>query len=52
MISIESPLGKAVYKHKVGDRVYVKVNESAGYYVVIKSIDNSKDDTEDRIRSF
>lgn len=52
MISIESPLGKAIFKHKTGDRVYVKVNDTAGYYVVIKSIDNRQDDAEDKIRSF
>ena len=52
MISTESPLGKAIFKRKVGDRVYVKVNDTAGYYVVIKRIDNSADDAEDKIRSF
>lgn len=52
MISIESPLGKAIFKHKAGDRVYVKVNDTVGYYVVIKSIDNRQDDAEDKIRSF
>ncbi len=52
LISTESPLGKAIFKHKVGDRVYVQVNEHAGYYVVIRSIQNTNDDSEDRIRSF
>ena len=52
MISTESPLGKAIFKHKVGDRVYVKVNDTAGYYVVIRSIDNTCDDAGDSIRSF
>ena len=33
-ISIESPMGKAVLGHKVNDRVYVKVNENTGYYVL------------------
>ena len=28
MISIESPMGKALMKHKTGDRVYVKVNDN------------------------
>lgn len=51
MISIESPLGKAIRGHKVGDRVFVKVNENAGYYVVIKSIQNTHDDDE-QIRAF
>lgn len=52
LISTESPLGKAIFKHKVGDRVYVKVNDNAGYYVVIRSITNTNDDSEDKIRSF
>ena len=51
-ISIESPMGKAVLGHKVNDRVYVKVNENTGYYVVIKSIENNGDSDEDAIRRF
>lgn len=50
-ISIESPIGKAVMGHKVGDRVQVVVNEDISYYVVIKSIENTNDDG-DNIRSF
>ena len=30
-ISIESPIGKAIMKHRAGDRVYVKVNDNSGY---------------------
>ena len=52
LISIESPLGKAIFKHKVGDRVYVKVNEKIGYYVEIRSIQNTQETPEDHIRSF
>ena len=52
LISIDSPLGKAILRHKAGDRVYVKVNETIGYYVTIKSITNTQDDTDDKIRSF
>lgn len=52
LISIESPLGKAILGHKVDDRVYVKVNEDYGYYVVIKKIEKTTDDGNDRIRSF
>ena len=33
LISIESPLGKALLGHKVGDRVLVEVNDSVKYYV-------------------
>lgn len=51
-ISIESPLGKAILGHKEGDRVWVKINESAGYYIVIKKIMKNTDDTEDEIKSF
>ena len=50
-ISIESPLGKAIRGKKVGDRVYVKINERIGYYVVIRSITDS-DDSEDEIRPY
>ena len=50
-ISIESPLGKALLGHKVGDVVFVQVNESYGYEVEIREISNSSDE-EDRIRQF
>lgn len=52
LISIESPLGKALLGHRAGERVYVKINENAGYYVEIKSIQNTEDDSHDKIRSF
>ncbi|MCH5259535.1 MAG: transcription elongation factor GreA [Lachnospiraceae bacterium] len=52
LISTESPLGKALLGHKVDDRVYVEVNAGSGYYVVIKSIENTIDDGSDKLRSF
>lgn len=52
LISIESPMGKALLGHKVGDRVHIQVNEGYGYEVVIKSIENTSDDGTDRIRRF
>lgn len=52
LISIESPIGKAILGHKVFDRVYVKVSEEYGYYVVIQSIDKTSDDGSDILRSF
>lgn len=52
LISIESPLGKAIIGHKVNDRVYIKVNDDYGYYVVIKRIENTQEGEEDHIRSF
>ena len=51
-ISTESPLGKAILVHKVGDRVAVKVSDSYTYYVVIRSIENTEDDGSDAIRGF
>ena len=52
LISIESPLGKALMRHKEGDRVEVKVNDSYSYFVTIQKIENTKDDDKDRIRSY
>lgn len=52
LISIESPIGKAIIGHKVNDRVYVSVNDKAGYYVVIKDIKNTTDDKNDAIKKF
>lgn len=51
-ISIESPLGKAIIGHREGERVWVKIKENVGYYVVIKKILKNTDDTEDEIKSF
>lgn len=51
-ISNESPLGKALIGHKLGDRVYIKTQNGSGYYVVIRSIENTTDDGTDRIRGF
>ena len=52
MISIESPLGKAIRGHKVGERVMVKINENVGYYVEIRAIGKENDDSQDEIRRF
>lgn len=52
MISTQSPLGKALLGHKAGDRVYVEPSPGNGYYVVVKSVDDSTDDSGDDIRKF
>ncbi len=52
LVSTESPIGKALLGHKEGDRVYIKVNDSYGYYVVVKRIEKTVDDGTDKIRSF
>ena len=50
--SNESPIGKALMKHKVGDRVEIKVNDNYSYYVVVKSIENTGEEDTDTIRSY
>lgn len=52
LVSIESPMGKALLGHKAGDRVYVEVNANYGYYLIVKSIENTVDDGSDKIRNF
>lgn len=52
LISVESPIGKALMGHKVGDRVHVQVNENYGYDLIVKSIENTEDDGSDKLRSF
>lgn len=52
LITNESPLGKALLGHKVGDRVEVVVNENYSYYVVIRKIENTVDEGTDKLRSF
>lgn len=52
LVSVESPIGKALMGHKAGDRVYVRVNDNYGYYLTVKSIENSEDGGNDKLRSF
>ena len=52
LVSTESPIGKALHGHKVGDKVWIPINANAGYYVVVKSIKIADPDEEDKLRSF
>ena len=52
LVSNESPIGKALLGHKVGDRVCVEVNSTYSYYLVIRKIDKTNDDSLDKLRSF
>lgn len=52
LISIESPMGKALMGHKVGDRVTVHVNDKISYDVIINDIDKSTDDALDELAKF
>lgn len=51
LISTESPLGKALKGHKVGERIFVKAGDG-GYYVVIRKIENTMDDSHDTLRKY
>jgi len=51
-ISNQSPFGKAVLGKRVGDRLYIEVNEHYGYYVVIRAIKKGEDDGSIPINSF
>jgi transcription elongation factor GreA len=52
MVSIESPLGKAIRGKKVGDTATVVVNPSYSYDVVIRNIETNVGDDDDQIRSY
>lgn len=52
LISNESPLGKALLGHRVGDVVHVQVREGIGYDVKIREIENTEDDDSVELRSF
>lgn len=52
LISIESPIGKAILGHKEGEKVLVKVNDSYSYELIIRKIEKTQDDSEDEIRAF
>lgn len=51
MISTESPLGKALMHHKVGDRIEIRANETYSYFVTVRKIETSSDE-DDQIRRF
>ena len=52
LISRKSPLGSAIFGHKVGDRCEVRVNDSYSYFVEIRKIENTVDDGSDALRKF
>lgn len=52
MISIESPLGKALLGHREGERIFVEVSPGNGYFIVLKKIIKTNDDSNDQIRKF
>lgn len=51
LISVESPVGKALLGHKINDKVHIKVNDTFGYDVVVLAIQKS-DDENDTMRKY
>ena len=52
LISIESPLGKALLHHRVGDTVTIPVSADYSYDVIIREIRDTGDEEDDFIRKF
>ena len=52
LISKESPVGKALMGHRVGDRVQVEVSPEVKYWVEIRAIEKGQDDESLEISSY
>ncbi len=52
LVSTESPIGKALLGHKVGDRVWIEIQANVGYYVEIRAIRVANPEEEEAIRKF
>ena len=52
LISIESPLGKALMGHKVGDNVEVFLEDGTSYFVEIKQLLNTGEAVTDRLQQY
>ena len=52
LISKESPVGRALMGHKVGDRVAVRVSETYAYDVVIRKIEKTGEDPDIPISTY
>jgi transcription elongation factor GreA len=44
LISKESPVGQALLGHKVGDRVFIQIGQSGGYWAQVRAIEKGVDD--------
>lgn len=52
LISVESPLGKALLHHKVGDTVTVHVSKDYSYQAVIRKVEESEAAEEASLRNY
>ena len=51
-ISKESPLGAALFGHRVGDRLTVQVSDAVSYPIEIRAIEKGTDDASLDIRAY
>lgn len=52
LISVESPLGKALLRHKEGDVVNVRVSADYSYQAVIRKVEESEEAEEASLRNY
>ena len=52
LISVESPLGKQLMGHKVGDKIDIKVSNDYSYEVTVLKIENTELTEEDKLKDF
>lgn len=52
LISVESPLGKALLRHRVGDTIQVRVSDSYSYAAQIRRIEVTEAAQDAKLRSF
>ena len=52
LISVESPLGKALLHHKAGDKVLIHVSADYSYEAVIRKIEESEDAASASLRKY
>ena len=45
LISLESPVGKALLGRKPGDRVHVQIDEKFGYDITVEAVEKGQDDS-------
>ena len=52
LISVESPLGKALFKHKAGDTITVRVSKDYSYQAVIRKVEESQEAEDASLRNY
>ena len=52
LISMESPVGKALLGRKAGEKVHIQIDEKFGYDLTIEAIEKGQDDSGIPLNSF